>query len=216
MLDTLPPIDFYPHNLLLAVKGKRSLQLPTALTKDVLSGLRYALSTLDPQAQELLRLRYQDEKSIAMAAECLALPEAQARELERSALDALHRPYRWKFIQYGIEGCLKKVKQDAHNQGFLLGYQEGYQRCAQENRIDPLHKIPQSGPLDQPLEYLNLSPRVFNILDRYGHKYIRDIIPLTEEEIMRMRSLGKFAAKEVAQALQAAGIPMTDWYRFLL
>lgn len=43
------------------------------------------------------------------AASCeLSLSEKQAQELEYAALDALHRSFRWKYIQHGFEGYLKK------------------------------------------------------------------------------------------------------------
>ena len=50
MATTISPQSVYPdypYNLLTAIRGNTTLELPHSLTKDVLAGLHYALSTLE-------------------------------------------------------------------------------------------------------------------------------------------------------------------------
>lgn len=119
--------QIYPYNLLMAVKGRSNLTLPGTLTKDVLAGIQYALSTLDETEQTLLHLRYCQWLSPVDAGAQLALSAEQADRLEKKTLSKLRHPAKWSYILYGVAGYMKKKKSHKYNRGYTQGYKAGYE-----------------------------------------------------------------------------------------
>lgn len=54
----------YPANLLIDIRGITTLELPQKLTKDVLAGIHYALSTLEEREQSVLQGVYEESLSL--------------------------------------------------------------------------------------------------------------------------------------------------------
>ena len=55
-------LEDYPYNLLVQARGKRMLEFPHLLTKDVQAGIVYALSTLEEAARNVLDRKYRFDK----------------------------------------------------------------------------------------------------------------------------------------------------------
>ena len=64
--------------------------------------------------------------------------------------------------------------------------------------------------LDIPLEELNLSARSFNALRRRGVKTVRDLVLMTEEDIMNVRNFGKRSYDEIIGILEKMGLKLKD------
>ena len=64
--------------------------------------------------------------------------------------------------------------------------------------------------LDIPLEELNLSARSFNALRRRGVKTVRDLVSMTEEDIMNVRNFGKRSYDEIIGILEKMGLKLKD------
>lgn len=64
--------------------------------------------------------------------------------------------------------------------------------------------------LDIPLEELNLSVRSFNALRRRGVKTVRDLVSMTEEDIMNVRNFGKRSYDEIIGILEKMGLKLRD------
>lgn len=60
--------------------------------------------------------------------------------------------------------------------------------------------------LDMKVEQLDLTVRLFNSLRRAGVYTIKDLIELTEEDVMKFRSLGKVSFKELKVKLKEYGL----------
>ncbi len=56
------------------------------------------------------------------------------------------------------------------------------------------------------VEQLDLTVRLFNSLRRAGVYTIKDLIELTEEDVMKFRSLGKVSFKELKVKLKEYGL----------
>lgn len=99
------------------------------------------------------------------------------------------------------------IKHHAYRKGYMDGYRHGI--ADSKNSLEN----PQiaSNLLAQPIQFLNLSTRPFNCLDRSGFRTIGDIVPLSKEDIWRIRGLGSKGMQEIAQALWNYGIRQSNW-----
>lgn len=71
------------------------------------------------------------------------------------------------------------------------------------------HKSEESSRnLDRPIEDLDLSVRSYNCLRRAGIHVLRELIEKTEEDMMKVRNLGKKSLKEVKQKLEELGLSL--------
>ena len=107
-----------------------------------------------------------------------------------------------------MDDDIRLLKQQAYHEGYIAGYQRGLE----DSRIG-MQTPPEL--LDRPLQFLNLSARPFNCLDRSGHRTIRDITSLNRQEIWMIRNLGAKGLHEVAQALWDLGIRDSHWNEWL-
>ena len=69
---------------------------------------------------------------------------------------------------------------------------------------------PQSTVLDMTIEELDLSVRSFNCLKRANINTVADLISKTEEEMMKVRNLGRKSLEEVIGKLEAMGLSLAD------
>ena len=69
---------------------------------------------------------------------------------------------------------------------------------------------PQSTVLDMTIEELDLSVRSFNCLKRANINTVADLISKTEDEMMKVRNLGRKSLEEVIGKLEALGLSLAD------
>ena len=69
---------------------------------------------------------------------------------------------------------------------------------------------PQSTVLDMTIEELDLSVRSFNCLKRANINTVADLISKTEDEMMKVRNLGRKSLEEVIGKLEAVGLSLAD------
>lgn len=62
--------------------------------------------------------------------------------------------------------------------------------------------------LEMTIEELDLSVRSFNCLKRAGIDTVEDLINKTEEEMIKVRNLGKKSLEEVIQKLHSLGLDL--------
>ncbi len=60
--------------------------------------------------------------------------------------------------------------------------------------------------LEMTIEELDLSVRSYNCLKRAGINTVEDLISKTEDEMMKVRNLGRKSLEEVVQKLDALGL----------
>ncbi len=66
--------------------------------------------------------------------------------------------------------------------------------------------------LDKKIEELDLSVRSYNCLKRAGINTVGDLTQKNEEEMMRVRNLGRKSLKEVVQKLREIGLDLRRSY----
>ena len=64
--------------------------------------------------------------------------------------------------------------------------------------------------LEMTIEELDFSVRTFNCLKRVGLDTVEDLTQLTEDELYRVKNLGKKSAEEVIQKLHRLGLSLRD------
>ncbi len=64
--------------------------------------------------------------------------------------------------------------------------------------------------LEMTIEELDLSVRSFNCLKRAGINTVEDLVSKTEEEMMKVRNLGRKSLEEVIEKLHSLGFALTD------
>jgi len=206
----------YPLNLLLAVKGSTTVDLPQKITSDIRAGIQYSLSTLSEQEQTILRRRFIAQDPRSDIACCFSLTEERIRQIERKALCKLRDPSRWNYILFGVAGYCKNRAVAEYNKGYSKGYADGYRHGKTDAENNVAFSYGPEDLLAQPIQYLNLSTRSQQCMFALHCETIGDLVRLTEEQIMRTRNLGKKSADEIARKLKAAGARGSAWDQFLL
>src|SRR5690606_7703492 len=72
--------------------------------------------------------------------------------------------------------------------------------------IREVEEEPASKKSDTKIEQLDLSVRLFNSLKRSGITTVGELMKLSEEEVMRLRSLGRKSFKELKEKLAEHGL----------
>jgi DNA-directed RNA polymerase subunit alpha len=62
--------------------------------------------------------------------------------------------------------------------------------------------------LEMTIEELDLSVRSYNCLKRAGINTVEDLITKTEEDMMKVRNLGRKSLEEVVQKMDALGLSL--------
>ena len=110
-----------------------------------------------------------------------------------------------------MDEYIQTVKRQAYHRGYLAGYRRGIE----DGRSGRGGATMESELLDLPIQFLNLSIRPLNSLDRAGYRTIRDIVSLNQQEIRKIRNLGIKGLGEVAGALWERGIRDSEWNEWL-
>lgn len=204
----------YPKNLLYAVRGGWEDEEPTELTQDVLSGIQYAISTLNEREQYILNERYRGKRTLSSIGEDLGVISERVRQIESKALRNLRHPRCMTFMTKGVVGYIKMVNAIEYERGYKKGYDEGYEQ-GMKDAPNGVVRAGMSVTLSSlPIEVLDLSVRAFNALKVAGFNTVGDITPLTRREMIHIKNLGPKQRHEVAAGLHHYGITDTDWDLF--
>lgn len=207
--------DRYPHNLLAAV-AERETSLPFPISKDIMAGIAYALSTLDDQEKEILHQRFFLNTSDTDISKMLNIPQESIHQIESKALRKLRAPTLWDYMKLGIRGAMEKRIRSEYSKGYNLGYIAGYKDGTNDTVNGRTHSFCDNEELLLPVEVLAISVRSLNCLTRIGCTTIDDVVRISDERILRARNMGRKSADEIARALKQRGIHHTEWDKYIL
>ncbi len=208
-------LDFYKRVVDWAAEKGR-MEAPKNLTNDVCRGISYALLMLDPGEQEYLAFRFGEKKSDEEIASIWISNIIHVKKVAETTRQKLQVPCRWNYIRLGVVGYLQAVKADSETQGYNKGYEAGYKDGTQDAKDGVKPESLDEKILSMPRESMGLSNRALNALRQAGYMRIEDIAGVSEEEIFRLRGVGKGIADEIARKLQDSGIVKTDWRKYML
>ena len=186
----------YPRNLFLTLAADKwfNAQIPVEnITEDMVAGLEYALSTLPPRDQKIVQLRYAQKMTYTAIAKEFDVTVERIRTLEHRSIARLHHPPLIGYIKYGKQGYVERCKRI---------------EAEKEKRYDEDKYL-------RRISELNISVRPINRLIAKGYETVKDIVELTEDEIVSIKDLGKKSIVEVAVELESLGITDTNWSRFI-
>ena len=186
----------YPRNLFLTLAADKwfNVQIPEDnITEDMVAGLEYALSTLPPRDQKVVEMRYAQKMTYTAIAIEFDVTSERIRTLEHRSIAKLHHPPLIGYIKYGKQGYVERCKRI---------------EAEKEKRYDEDKYL-------RRISELNISVRPINRLIAKGYETVKDIVELTEDEIVSIKDLGKKSIVEVAVELESLGITDTNWSRFI-
>ena len=201
----------YPRNLLLAVRGAWEQESPTELTADVLSGIQYAISTLNEREQLVICRRYKERKKLREIGEEIGVQQERSRQIEIAALRKLRSRRNMSFMIKGVDGYIKERCKVEYERGYQVGYSTGYQQGVEEAPKGITKAGISVTIVSLPIEALDLSVRSFNALRCAGYVTIGDLLNVDEKGIIHIKNLGTKQRQEVAVSLYRYGISQTAW-----
>ena len=187
--------DEYPINLLKTIAAEQTRFEFNAdeITEDKLDGLAHIIASLPEREQQILQLRYQERKTLREIGEIVGVTLERIRSQEHKALHHLSTPPRLGYIKYG------KV---------------AYEKLIAERKAEKEKEYNERG-FNIPLEELDLSVRAFNNLKKIGCNTVADVVEITEEKILSVKSLGVKTRPEIAIKLVSLGAFNTAWSYYL-
>lgn len=91
----------------------------------------------------------------------------------------------------------------------LVNFVELSEEIGSKSTVMERVETPHDKVLEMTIEELDLSVRSFNCLKRAGINTVEDLIDKTEEDMMRVRNLGRKSLEEVINKLNAMGLSLT-------
>ena len=198
----------YPDNLLLDVQAccvqteLGPVVLKSKMPQDILGTIAYLLADMDKRTAEVLRLRYQQHKTVREIAHDVARTEERVQTLIAEGIATLRTPAALRMLE---DGAAKFFAREA----------EGAYQCLAEKteNADTLHSgIMPTGHIydaissDAPIDDLDLSVRAWNCLKRAGIDTVGQLVQRDFESLLRVRNLGKKCAEEIKDKLTANGL----------
>ena len=94
---------YYPLNLLKAIEAKKTQFeiIVDTITEDQKEGLEYALSQLTERERQILRMRYQERKTLREIGTVIGVTAERIRSQEHHGIYRLRKPPLLGYIKYG-------------------------------------------------------------------------------------------------------------------
>ena len=166
----------------------------------MISNLGYALSNrLTPREEYVLKLYYSsDSMSLDFVAKDLGVTTERVRQIVSKALRRLYHSRYKIFSYYDFE-----YYDNLYQEELAKRLQEIEElKTASEETILALSK---PRPKDIKIDELDLTVRSYNCLRRAHINTIDDLINKTEEDLLKIRNLGRKSTREVIEKLNAFG-----------
>ena len=163
------------------------------ITDDMIAGLEYAISTLPPRDQRVIRLRYGEKMTRTAIGKEFDVTGERIRTVEGRAMIKLRRPPLLGYIKYGKVGYEKRCTE------FEAERKKNYDEAKYQTEISTW----------------DIPVRAQNRLIAKGYRIIKDIVALTEAEIIGIQYLGRKSIIDIARALEELEITDTNWSNFL-
>ena len=207
-------LDF-PYNLLAYIsEQKTTFNCPETATQDIIDGIHFACLSLNDKQQAALYLRFECHQTLEKIGVRFSLTNTQISNIINTAILSWFKTDKIKYIEYGLKGyvnylVVSKAKtlagaliREEYNRGYTDGYNE-----AQGIQIENKHN---NDAVAMPIENLNLSVRAYNCIKRAKIDTVADLILKTEEEMMKVRNLGRKSFEEVREILHKMGLSFRE------
>lgn len=191
----------FPINLLSHLKQYDNTK---TIIKDRLDGIEYALGTLSEIEKQWISLRFREGRSVEDVASALDMTAEQEKKLRNAVIRKLRGTSRWDWIRYGIEGNVKRIKEEVWTEAYQEGYRKGLEVSCGGEALS-------SDNLAAPITILSVPGRVLRCLKKAGFITVASLLAADRYEIMRIAGMGKKGRKDVVMALRKLEIGNTNW-----
>lgn len=168
---------------------------------------RVFLEYMSSRDQFVLMQIYSCQRTFEEVARFMAISSSRVQQIHAKALRRLH--YHKKYFLTGIysepEHMAKKKFEE-----YILSMRDSW---TYESALDYIknHKKPYCPIKDDDINDLELSIRSSNCLKRAGITTVQQLTEKTEEDMMKVRNLGKKSLKEIRNKLQELGLDFKEY-----
>lgn len=215
MLNTKNKFDheyIYPENLFRAVFCQT---VDHEITEDQRKGLDHVLKDLRFYEQEVIRLRFEEEKTLKEVGEVLNLSSERIRQIEAKALRRLRNPIRSRYLIQGYESASGELRDaiKAQRQQEIDEVNKEIDDILKKKREyieiiinckDPNTALEISDNITL-IDDLELSVRAYKCLRRAGIYTIADLLKMNPDDIRKIRNLGRRSFEEICERLTENG-----------
>ena len=196
----------YPFNLAKSIFGNE-----TEAMKIYIPGIEQAFATLTEREVRIIRRRFEDLQTLQGVGQEEGISRERVRQIEAKAIRKLRHPSRKKIFkavpiseiqEQGIE--YQKLSQEYEL--LAKAFEEITKTPASPEVLIPIAEL--AVTLQTPISELDLTVRSYNCLKRAGKETLRDIAEMTEDELLRVRNLGRKSAVEVVDCLKKYGLEL--------
>jgi RNA polymerase sigma factor (sigma-70 family) len=166
---------------------------------NIIGGL---LETLTDREQIIMKQRLIDGYTFEAIGRQEGVSRERIRQIEARAIRKLKHPSRLKYLMYGSE--VQLLQDDVND---LIKELKAKKLELLEQLANP-HLIKLDGTeitKNKKIDDLDFSVRTYNCLKRAGINTIEDLLEKTEEDMMRVRNLGRKSLREVKDKLGEKG-----------
>ena len=196
----------YPLNIAMKIFNNEEY-----VKKIYIAGLLEEISKLDKRQCRILKMRFKEHKTLKECGTILEIGSERVRQLQAIALNTLKNP---KHLNaYLAISKLELNNEIAKYKNISLKYLE-LQKTLEllsnynlELDIEEIKNISELvALLNKPIEYLDLSPRVYTSLKKANKTTIKDLIKTTSKEYLKINSFGVNSLNVIRITLKQHGL----------
>ena len=199
-------IEIYPFNLANCI-----LQEEDVARECYIPGISAAVATLTDREQGVIMMRFQQKKTLEQCGKECGITRERIRQIEAKAIRKLRHPSKVNMMKAvpltELQAQYTEYKKlESDYEWLKRAFETLTAQKAEPGVIIPMAE--QARVLETPLENLDLSVRSYNCLRRAAVKTMRDIAEMTEDKLMKVRSLGRKSMLEVMAKLKEYGLTL--------
>lgn len=180
----------WPYNLASEAWGKCRflLHCPPAYLEAVFSDI------MSDRERKLMERMYAHGARLVDAGIWLGLEEGEAVELHDSAISR-------------IRGYVQTIRETPADETVIVTAEEDDVLEGNWEELEPEDAEDVGDPIrDMPIEFLDLSVRSYNGLNKAGIRTLGNLADMTKDEVSKIRNLGKKSLREITMKLHEQGL----------
>lgn len=164
----------------------------------------YLKKTLTPREERVIDAYYKEGLTLGEIAKEFDVTRARIQQIQSKAIRRLSLPTKVNMLIQNVEKLSERDSLKTEIEQEILYLQKELWKIKNTPEVF-FEENKERLKIDIDIEELDLSVRSFNCLKRAGIYTVRDLIQKTEEELLKVRNLGRKSCKEVKTILNNNG-----------
>lgn len=210
--DELDYVNFVLDNIIVDTSDCDINYLMTNLEENMMYILNHEMRYLNASMKERFKMlfvnRFINGMSYKEISKIFGVTTERARQIECKFIALLKRPQYQEILKFGKDYPVIKYKEEQMLNKIEALYrrlEETYSKLFEDNDVEGYKKLKETNLAELPTREFGLSVRSTNCLLR-GHIFtFGDLVTKTEEELAKIRNLGKKGRIEIAEFLAKHG-----------